>query len=462
MMNIKRSLTLRFLTLVAMLVAGFSVVVYEYYANYRKNDFYDRLQDRVLNTARLYVDAYFHDSTAKIHLSGIYPVHSPSRMELVIVDHNNTLITSDSTKQLLNEELINKIRKKQYIEFETGDTQCIGMVINYRNAIFTVFSKAVDVVGKKKLDYLGQVIIFAFMFSLIITAAMGWYFASGSLKPMQKVVEEAKKITVSNLHNRIHISESGDEIDQLSSAFNQMLDRLEASFLMQKNFVSNASHEFRTPITAMKAQIEVMLMQERSKEEYINALKSIGEDIDRFMQLIFSLSELAKANVDTIGNNRASVPVIEIVAESRADLLRSKSRYRIDLQIMSLPENDQENYVIGNAALLKSAIENLIENACKFSPDHHCQVVICFEPGNIIIKVLDEGIGIAENEIAHIFEPFYRANDTRGISGHGIGLSLVKKIIELHNGTIHAESEISRGTQMIVRLPNTETLAKDL
>jgi two-component system, OmpR family, sensor histidine kinase ArlS len=206
----------------------------------------------------------------------------------------------------------------------------------------------------------------------------------------------------------------------------------------------------------MKAQIEVMLMQERSKEEYIETLQSIGEDIDRFMQLIFSLSELAKANVDTIGNNRASVPVIEIVAESRADLLRSKSRYRINLQITSLPENDHENYVIGNAALLKSAIENLIENACKFSPDQHCQVVVSFEPGNIIIKVIDEGIGIAANEIAHIFEPFYRANDTRGISGHGIGLSLVKKIIELHNGTIRAESEISKGTQMIVTLPNTE------
>jgi signal transduction histidine kinase len=456
MMNIKRSLTLRFLTLVAILLAGFSVVVYEYYANYRKTGYYERFHDRMENTARLYIDAHFNDSVAILNLNSKPPVRLLSIMELAVIDNNNRLITPDSTKHLLNDELIRKIRSKKYIEFEAGDTQCIGMVISHHNLSFTAFAKVVDVVGKKKLDYLGRVIVFAFLLALIITAAMGWYFASGALKPMQKVVEEAEKITVSNLHKRIPLSDSGDEIDQLSSAFNKMLDRLEASFLMQKNFVSNASHEFRTPITAMKAQIEVMLMQERSKEEYIETLQSIGEDIDRFMQLIFSLSELAKANVDTIGNNRASVPVIEIVAESRADLLRSKSRYRINLQITSLPENDHENYVIGNAALLKSAIENLIENACKFSPDQHCQVVVSFEPGNIIIKVIDEGIGIAANEIAHIFEPFYRANDTRGISGHGIGLSLVKKIIELHNGTIRAESEISKGTQMIVTLPNTE------
>jgi signal transduction histidine kinase len=226
--------------------------------------------------------------------------------------------------------------------------------------------------------------------------------------------------------------------------------------MMQKNFVSNASHELRTPITAIKAQIEVMLMQERSKEEYINTLKSIDEDIDNFMQLISSLSELARTNEDNIDASPTKVPLIEIIAESRAEILRGKPRYKIDLQIENLPEQEHENYVPGNPALLKSAFKNLIENACKFSPELKCEVSMIFVDQHILVTVIDDGIGISEDELPHIFEPFYRANDTRGIAGHGIGLSLVNKIIELHKGKIWVTSVPSVGTKFQVKLPHAK------
>lgn len=452
-MDIKRSLTLRFLLLVVSLLAGFSMVVYQNYAHYRKVDYYERLTDRITSFSKLIINASEKDSAAEYALRNTQ-LRPMLGQHIAIIDNQNEFLTHDSTRQYLDYDLVKEIRTKKLVQFEVSDTDYVGLLLKHNNAEYVVLGGAVDAVGKKKLDYLGHVIIISFFIAIIIAAFFGWYFSSQALKPMQKVVEEADQITASNLHKRLPIVNDHDEIGKLSATFNKMLDRLEASFLMQKNFVSNASHEFRTPITAVKAQIEVMLMQERSKEEYITTLKSIGEDIDSFIQLVTSLSELAKANLDSSGGKPVSVPIIEIVAESRAEIIRSKPRYRVDLQIVSLPENDQENYIAGNTALLKSAVKNLIENACKFSPDMHCEVFVDFEPGNVIIKVVDEGTGIAPEEVDHIFEPFYRANDTRGIAGHGIGLSLVKKIVELHNGTITVESELSKGTKMIVKLPN--------
>ena len=204
----------------------------------------------------------------------------------------------------------------------------------------------------------------------------------------------------------------------------------------------------------MKAQIDVMLFQERSKEEYISTLKSLEEDINNFIELVQSLSELAKADILAQTNKYENVPLIEIVAESRAELLRSKPLYTINLQIENLPDNESENYILGNNALLKSAIKNLLENACKFSPEQKCEVSVVFVEGSVLVTITDEGIGIAEEELPYIFEPFFRSNDTRGIAGHGIGLSLVKKIIELHRGYIKVESNTSKGTKMIVILPN--------
>lgn len=453
-MNIKRSLTIRFLIIAALLLSAFSLVIYENYSNFRKIDYRERLAERTSSIATILLDVNNRDSVSIMMASDnnlrLMPFHKVS------VYNNNLELVTDPLRasQNVSTKELEELKQKGHVAFERGDTQLVGFVMHHNANDYLVIGSALDLVGRKKVDYLKRVIIASLLISLLVTAGLGWLFASQALKPIKRVIENVDQITANNLHKRLPIGNAKDEISALSNTFNKMLDRLEASFVMQKNFVSNASHEFRTPITAIKAQIEVMLMQERSKEEYINTMKSIDEDIDHFIQLMQSLSELAKANVDSLENKRDRVPLIEIVAESRAELLRSKPRYRIDLNIENLPETEHENYVEGNASLLKSAFKNLMENACKFSPELRCETTMLFMNGNILVTVTDEGIGIPAEELPHIFEPFYRANDTRGISGHGIGLSLVKKIIDLHQGDISVESTPSIGTRMMVRLPH--------
>jgi signal transduction histidine kinase len=269
---------------------------------------------------------------------------------------------------------------------------------------------------------------------------------------MVEVIDEVDQITATNLHKRVKVGRSKDEIAHLAVTFNQMLDRLEGSFMMQKNFVANASHEFRTPLTSMKGQIEVMLMQQRKEEDYIRTLSSINEDINNLSELLQSLSELAKLNVEFIEDAFEPIAVIDLVLDARAELLKNKPRYSIDLDVQNISGDEEPGRITGNVALIKSAITNLMDNACKFSPDMRVMVTILFS-GEVAIQFRDEGIGISESEIRHIFEPFYRGNDTRNIAGHGIGLSLVKRIIEFHNGTITVKSKQGSGTVFTITMP---------
>jgi len=451
-MGLKFSLTLRFVLVVALLLSLFSITIYQNYSFYRKNDFKERLADRALSTSKLLLDYGAVDSV----VLRIFDDNSirPLLNQLVCVydSTGNLVISSGKMSNNSHAELLPRLYREQEISIESGDTTKVGFMFTHHNQKYAILASAADLVGTRKLAFLRQVIIISFIISIFLLTIIGWLFAHQALKPVRKMIAEVDTITAQNLYNRLPRTNSKDEIDLLAGTFNNMLDRLEASFIMQKNFVSNASHEFRTPLTAMKGQIEVMLMQERTAEEYVATLESVKEEIDEFMHLLVALSELANTHVNESKRLSSRFPIIEVIADSRSEILKNRNQYRIELNIENIPEIEDLNYVKGNQSLLKTAIKNLIENACKFSPDQRCQVSLKFEK-DIMITVTDDGIGINEDDIAHIFEPFYRSNDSRGITGHGLGLSLVKKIIEMHGGTVSVESKPSKGTKMTVTMP---------
>lgn len=347
---------------------------------------------------------------------------------------------------------LNEIDKKGEISFRFDNDEFAGFTFVHRKNKYYVIIGAIDESGISKINYLRILLIRIFFISFILTGFLGWIFARRSLKPMVQVNEEVDQITATNLHKRVKVLNNKDEIAHLAKTFNSMLDRIESSFMMQKNFVSNASHEFRTPLTSMKGQIEVLLMQDRSEEEYVQSLTSLNEDVNNFIKLLQGLSDLAKVNVDFMEKAYETISIVDILLDTREELIRNKPKYTIQLHFEKYTEDDKYNSIKGNSALIKSAITNLMDNACKFSPNFNVNVKVSFGD-HIIIKFSDEGIGISNDELPHIFEPFYRGNDTRNISGHGIGLSLVNRIIEIHHGTIKVESSQGEGTTFIISLP---------
>ena len=194
-------------------------------------------------------------------------------------------------------------------------------------------------------------------------------------------------------------------------------------------------------------------MNSRTREEYENILESILEDIKNLNALSNGLLDLAKASSDISAIALHPLRIDEILWETRAELIGRKKDYNISIKFSEPIEDEKEITVLGNDHLLKTAIINLMDNACKFSPDKSVEIFLAVKGKYIVTELTDRGIGIDIADIKKIFEPFFRAKNAKIIFGNGLGLSLTDKIIQIHRGTISIESHLHKGTTVTVSIP---------
>jgi signal transduction histidine kinase len=460
-MKIKSKLSLQFAIIVALILMFFSISVYFFSEEYREQELYQRLKEKALSTAKLLIEVKEIDSS----LLRIIDQSSVKLVDEQIVIYNylneevfNSLYVDDTFDARPGEpiELLNKIRLEGEVRFKRGKNEVLGILYNDQYNRFVIVASAFDKYGLSKLSNLRLTLIIAFFVALIITILAGLFYSEQALKPISNVIAQVDNISGSNLHLKVDVGNGKDEIAQLAITFNKMLERLDEAFKVQKSFVSNASHELRTPLTAITGQIEVTLMNKRTAEEYEKILASILEDITNLNKLSNGLLELAQTNSDINAINLKGVRVDELFWQARADILKRKPDYNIHIEFNDFPDEENKLIIKGNDSLLKTAIINLMENACKFSQDKQVLVNIGFDEKYIQLKFIDNGIGISKEDLVHIFEPFFRASNAKSINGHGIGLSLAKKIISLHSGDLHITSEINKGTTSFVQLPYRE------
>ncbi len=221
---------------------------------------------------------------------------------------------------------------------------------------------------------------------------------------------------------------------------------------MQRRFIANASHELSTPLTSISSQLEVFLQKEREAPQYRQVMESVYQDVRHLSKLTQTLLEFAQASGNHGGIDIELVRVDEILMRLPSEIKKMNTDYSVFLSFGNLPEEDNKLMVSGNSELLLSAIKNIVYNACKYSTDKRASVSLESKPGFVIVKVEDNGIGIPENELNFIFQPFYRIHNTQG-PGFGLGLSLAKRIIKLHNGEISVQSRLNAGTQFTILLP---------
>jgi signal transduction histidine kinase len=267
------------------------------------------------------------------------------------------------------------------------------------------------------------------------------------------MTQKVKDINTENLHLRLGISNNTDEINDLARTFNNMLDRLETSFESQNNFVSNASHELSTPLTSIIGEAELALQKERSAERYKEAMKIILHDAERLKAIIQSLLSLAQTGFDGKKQQLVTLRADEVIlsAKRAVDRIYPDNRVRIDYSL--LPENEEKLKIQGNENLLTLAITNIILNACKYSENKEVVVGIGSSDTNLIIFIKDSGIGIPEDELRYIYDPFFRASNTGRVKGYGIGLPLARNIIRIHKGILKVNSVVNQGTQVEIFLP---------
>lgn len=452
-MKIRTRFTLLFAAIVGIILFFFSFSIYYLSENYRQKDFQSRLQDRGI--ARLKLLMAVNEANANLPSNPIDEgqFHSINSENFVIYDEKNNLLYRDTAAMNPSADVINSINKDIPYICSHHDTECVGFKYAYKGNEYTIFSSGNDKHGMSYIANLKQILFFRGFILLLVIFISGWLYAGRFLKPISNIVQQAGKITYSNMSQRLNTGNTNDEVGQLTSTFNKMLERLEISFNSQKRFVSNASHELRNPLTAINGQIDVALMKDRQEEEYKAVLKIVSKDIKNLRTLTNNLLELAN-NDETLLQHFEEVRIDEILWKIRDEMTKQTPEYTIHINFEKLVDNEKYLTCKGDGKLLETAFINVIDNACKFSGNKSVEIRIASEKTNIILFFMDKGIGMPETYLKHVFEPFYRGSNTIGIHGNGIGLSLVQRIMKLHSGKIFIRSRLNEGTTVELVLPN--------
>jgi len=452
-MQIRTKLTIQFSVLVSSILLVTFLFIYFYSYFNVTEDFYVLLRLRAESTAKLLLD------TPQVSTEVIKAVQESNRdliynENILIFDEKNILIytnVSPSSKSLnVTNFWLDEIRRTGEIRYTDGNYQVVGLVSKYPFNRAVVLLGAQDLYGQVNLSNLSQILTASFFIVTIIVALAGWIFAKRALRPISKVMNAVEGILPQKLGTRLEVPNQKDEIGRLTTTFNNLLDRIETAFQMQKIFVANVSHELKNPLTKMRSQLEVSMMKERSQGEYQQTISSVLEDIHELAKLSNTLLELAKVSEDQRDLLTETVRIDELLLDSRQTLIEANPAYNIQIQFNEMPEDDEWLEIFGNSTLLKTAFLNLMENACKFSDDLTVFVSLACTAKHLTLNFSDYGKGIPVKDQSLVFQPFYRSDNTASVKGYGIGLSLVERIIKLHNGTIQIEPNLPKGTTFIV------------
>ena len=450
-MTIRVRLTWLFTWVVSALLLGFCLVIYFQAVWHRKTEFYQRLDAEAMTSVQL----LFGQETISPDLFKLLDKNKMTVLneeEIIIYDYQNKLVYESGTDYLtVDKTLLDRVRIEKEVRFKNGRREIVGVYFDDAKNHFVVFASAVDKYGFSKVQNLAWVLLFGWLLGTLVVFAVGWIYAQRALLPLKKLIQKVDRITASRLDLRVGVANERDEIGQLAARFNQMLDRLEESFRVQKAFVSNASHELRTPLTAITGQIEVALM-DNDPQEWQATLQSVLEDARNLNKLSNGLLTLAGVSMDESAVKMAAVQVDEIFWQVRNELLKARPNYEVQTTMAELPSNSTLT-VQGNEPLLRIALLNLMENGCKFSPNHQVRVYITNQNQSLHLRFQNDAPAIAADELPHIFKPFRRGSNAHKIAGHGIGLSLTERIVKLHQGSIEVESGPEQGVIFTITLP---------
>jgi heavy metal sensor kinase len=294
--------------------------------------------------------------------------------------------------------------------------------------------------------------ILIFPFIIGVSSVMSWFLAGKSLDPVIKMRSLAEEIRRGRFGGRINIGVKGKEIEDLVVIFNEMLDGIQRSVEAQKRFTSDVSHEIRSPLTSLRGSIEVALRKRRPVEEYEEVLRNNLADILRLSRITDNLLFLARAD-----NNMHELRIQWFDLNHLLENTVARFRPKADSAGLSVTEEYQEHIEMrGDTDLLEQGFANLIDNAIKYTPSGgSVQVRAREEDGAMRVVVSDTGIGIPEEDAAHIFDRFYRVNKGRSgkMGGTGLGLAITKWIVTAHGGTIAVKSAVGRGTEFTLVFP---------
>lgn len=300
------------------------------------------------------------------------------------------------------------------------------------------------------LSKLRQILLLLYPGLLIVLFFTSRFLASKSIQPITRIIKTTDRISRSNLNERIVLPKNKDELYNLTTSINSLLQRIQSAMEREKQFTSDASHELRTPLSVLKGTLEVLIRKPRQNEEYVEKIKYCLPEIERMTNTINQLLLLARLDKNNTPSRLYPVPLLplidEILHRHKQEIQEKKLQLKIDTQ--------QVDELITDPYALEMILENLIVNAIKYA---HCKTCVCIrvyrEGKNTICQIKDQGVGIRKEDLEQVFVPFFRSDalNHKNIAGNGLGLSIVKKACEYLGAEIYLESNLQEGTEVTVK-----------
>lgn len=369
-------------------------------------------------------------------------------------DNNKLLIDKSPNLKSSNLKLLSDEQNNLFIDTSLNQipVRQIQTAIINKNKVVGYLVVAMSMEDFEIVQILKNILIVLFPLIIIILFFIARFFAGRSILPVKTIIDTSSQITRDNLQMRIPLPTNKDELYALSQNINNLLDRIEYAIEREKQFTSDASHELKTPLAVIKGTMEVLIRKPRNQQEYEDKINFCISEVDRLNKMVDQLLLLARFENQKQNINNESIYL-------NALLLDQITRFSDKIATKKITINTNftsEFYINSDSYLVSIIISNLISNAIKYTNNHgEISIILSQNSESLLFTIIDNGIGIAKNDLDKVFHSFYRADSLNHttIKGTGLGLSIVKRLCELLSVTITIESELNVGTIINLSFP---------
>jgi len=437
-LNLKQRFSVTFSLLFSVLLGAVLIIIFALFAKFRHEDFQSRLADQVETDVKLFVDVNNTDSSlvdlverdAISHLvnEGVYIFDS---------DLNKVYeINNDFPSSIWRPDDLAELKRTGKLSERVDQYDIYGISYTAAGVTYYAIIEAEDVEGNNKLNYLKILLLVAYGGGVVSVFFLSFYLSKRSFLPFDVLGKNIQNYSDPNFKSRLQMSNSGDEIDNVARAFNLMMDRIDLAYSKQKEFTGNASHELRTPLSRITARITNLRESHDFKGDVDNELKEINDEVYQMADMVSSLLLLSKISNTNRLKELPKVRMEELLFDCMNEKSMIYNDIRFNFKIESTEGSSQSFEVNGDESLLRIAILNIIKNGYLYSDNKELVISLIKEEKFVVVEFINSGPNPSMEDLNDLFRTFYRANNSNGISGTGIGLSIVKRVVDYHQGEV--------------------------
>ncbi len=448
-MTLKKKIAISFSIAFSILFGIAMLIIYYASVDFRNDQFRQRLIDKLDYISHYIANTpYFDRESYKTYFQDIED--GLFYEDVIILDKNKKLIFSTVKDKTItwDQSIINRLEHEKHIFYKQDQYEILGKYYLINKQAYYLLVKAQDYSGNEKLDHLAIVLTILFLLSTLLIWFFSYNLILRLLSPLDKLKKDITQINASKLTNPVKYAGNTDEIAVLTQAFNTMLKRLSNAFESQKEFNSSASHELRTPLARMSFQLENLRHQHQLDGDVSHVLDNISKETQHLSEVTNSLMLLSKFDSETLQTTYQEERIDEIIFTAYEKVVKAFPKLQLDFSIKGVA--DPKLTLFCSAQLIEIAFVNLFKNAALYSYHPEVNVVIHESSTQLKVFVSNRGAALGTNDQKRIFDAFSRGENATETIGSGLGLRIVKRIMDSHRATINYQADLTQSRHTFV------------